>query len=70
MEVVETVKRVSGMDVPVEKAPRRSGDPPRLIAASGKINRELGWKPKFETLEKIVASAWEWHSRHPDGYKD
>jgi UDP-glucose 4-epimerase len=69
-EVIETVKKVSGKDFKTVESPRRAGDAAVLIADAAKIKKELGWKPKFETLEKIVASAWEWHSRHPNGYKD
>jgi len=49
-------------------SPRRPGDPAVLIASSERIRKELQWKPKFSDLEAIVASAWEWHRRHPDGY--
>jgi len=44
----------------VEK-PRRPGDPPRLIASSEKIKRELGWQPQFQSLDAIIESAWKWH---------
>ncbi|MGC8874836.1 MAG: UDP-glucose 4-epimerase GalE, partial [Chloroflexia bacterium] len=37
---------------------------------SERIRRELGWEPRFPSLQAIVASAWEWHRRHPDGYED
>jgi len=50
--------------------PRRPGDPPRLIASSEKIKRELGWRPKFQSLEAIIESAWKWHEKFPDGYAD
>jgi UDP-glucose 4-epimerase len=69
-EVIETVKKVSGKDFRITETPRRPGDAAVLIADATKIKNELGWKPKFETLEKIIASAWEWHSRNSDGYKD
>jgi len=67
-EVIETARRVSGHPLPAIESPRRPGDPPRLVASSEKIRRELGWQPKFPELEEIVASAWEWHRTHPDGY--
>jgi len=67
-EVIEAVKKVSGKDFKTIEAPRRAGDAAVLIADAAKIKNELGWKPQFETLEKIIASAWEWHSRNPDGY--
>lgn len=68
-QVIETVANVTGRNVNYEVVPRRAGDPAILVASSDKIRRELGWKPQFDSLEKIVASAWKWHSTHPDGYK-
>lgn len=67
-EVVETVRDVTGHPVPAEVAPRRAGDPAILIGDSTKIRDELGWKPKYPELKSIVASAWEWHREHPEGY--
>jgi len=67
-EVVETVRRVTGRDFPVEEGPRRAGDPAVLVASSRKIRRELGWRPRYGDLEQIVRTAWEWHRRHPAGY--
>jgi UDP-glucose 4-epimerase len=69
-EVIEVCRRVTGHPIPAVEAPRRPGDPPVLIASSAKIQRELGWKPRWPALEDIVASAWEWHRRHPQGYGD
>ncbi|MDO9529565.1 MAG: UDP-glucose 4-epimerase GalE, partial [Syntrophales bacterium] len=69
LEVVKTVESVTGKSVPFEFAPRRPGDPAVLIASSDLAHQELGWQPKFAKLEEIVASAWEWHSKHPNGYK-
>ena len=68
-EVVETVEKVVGKPVKREIVPRRAGDPAVLVASSDKIKKELGWKPEYDSLEKIVASAWKWHSTHPDGFK-
>jgi len=62
-EVVETVKRVTGVDFPVEVAPRREGDPPALVAKAEKIRKKLGWEPKYDDLETIVKSAWEWERK-------
>jgi UDP-glucose 4-epimerase len=67
-EVVEVARKVTGHPIPVIESPRRAGDPAVLIASSGKIRRELGWQPKFEDLQSIIESAWEWHRSHPDGY--
>ena len=68
LEVVESVKRVSGVDFPTERAPRRAGDPPRLVAASAKAQRELDWSPSFTSLDAIVETAWKFKQRHPQGY--
>lgn len=68
-EVIEAVRAVTGRPIPVVENPRRPGDAPRLVAASEKIRRELGWTPRHPDLKEIVASAWEWHKSHPDGYE-
>ena len=67
-EVIETCRQITGHPIPVVEKPRRPGDPPRLIAASDKIKKELGWKPGFQQLHAIVESAWQWHRKHPRGY--
>src|SRR5208282_3884242 len=69
-EVIAACEKVTGKPIPVVEKPRRPGDPPRLIAGSDKIKRELGWSPKFESIEKTVESAWAWHLKHPKGYED
>ena len=69
-EVVDVCRTVTGKNIPVVEQPRRPGDPPRLIAASEKIKRELGWKPQFENLRAIIESAWRWHRKFPNGYGD
>jgi UDP-glucose 4-epimerase len=68
LEVLETARHITGHSIPAVMAPRRSGDGAILIASSEKITAELGWQPKYPELEKIIASAWEWHSTHPNGY--
>lgn len=67
-EVIRTVEEVTGKIVPVKEGPRRPGDPPVLIASSAKIQRELGWKPKYMDLRGIVETAWKWHQSRPKGY--
>lgn len=67
-EVIETARVVTGHAIPAVEAPRRKGDAPRLVASSEKIRRELGWEPAFTDLATIIASAWEWHKAHPQGY--
>ena len=69
LEVIETAKRVTGIDIPYEFAPRRAGDPAVLVASSELAKKELGWKPKYNNLETIVSTAWEWHRGHPEGYE-
>jgi len=67
-EVIETAKQVTGRPIPTSVAPRRPGDVARLVADSGKIRRELGWKPGTPDLKGIVQAAWKWHVAHPNGY--
>ncbi len=69
-EVIQACERVTGKTIPVVEKPRRAGDPPLLIASSGKIQGELGWKPAFQAIDTIVESAWGWHQRNPHGYGD
>jgi UDP-glucose 4-epimerase len=63
LEVIDSVRRVTGRPIAVEECPRRPGDPAVLVASSEKIKDELGWKPKFADLDQIVASAWQWHQK-------
>lgn len=67
-QVVETVKKISGVDFPVEIGPRRAGDAAALYASAAKIKKELGWKPRFSSLDTIISSAWQWHRRYPNGF--
>lgn len=67
-EVIETTRRVTGHKIGAVESPRRPGDPAVLVAASEKIQNELGWKPQHAELEQIISSAWAWHQKHPSGY--
>jgi UDP-glucose 4-epimerase len=69
-QVIDTVKKVSGKSFKVIEVPRRPGDPPALVCDSTKAKTELGWQPKWTNLEKIVESAWKWHSKYPNGYAE
>ena len=69
-EVIEVARKVTGRNIDMVEKSRRPGDPPRLIAASEKIQRELGWKPQFQSLDAIIESAWKWHQKFPRGYED
>ncbi len=68
-EVIEVARKVTGHPIPAVMAERRAGDPAKLIASSEKAVNILGWKPQYADLETIIASAWKWHSSHPNGYK-
>jgi UDP-glucose 4-epimerase len=63
LEVIDSVQRVTGKPIAVEECERRAGDPAVLVASSEKIKTELGWKPQFAELDKIISSAWEWHQQ-------
>jgi UDP-glucose-4-epimerase GalE len=67
-DVIQAVGRAVGRDVPYVIGARRPGDPARLVAASGRARRELGWTPRFDRLDDIVGTAWRWHDAHPGGY--
>ena len=67
-EVIDTCRAVTGHAIPEVVAPRRAGDPPVLVADSSKARRELGWRPRYDDLAEIVASAWRWRQANPDGY--
>jgi UDP-glucose 4-epimerase len=67
-EVVAACRKITGRKIDTIEKPRRPGDPPRLIASSEKIKKELGWQPQFQSLDAIIESAWAWHQKFPDGY--
>lgn len=70
LQILEAARKVTGKEIPAEMAPRRPGDPDILIAASDKARTVLGWKPQFDNIDKIIETAWAWHSTHPNGYDD
>ena len=67
-EIIQAVEKVTGKKLTIKEAPRRAGDPPELFAAPTKIKNELGWSARFTDLEEIVRTAWNWFSKHPEGY--
>ena len=69
-EVIDSCRKITGHEIPIVEKARRAGDPPRLIAASEKIQRELGWRPQFQNIDAIIESAWKWHQKFPNGYGD
>jgi UDP-glucose 4-epimerase len=62
-QVLEAVQRVSGRRLTIREEPRRPGDPPVLIAAAERIQKDLGWRPKYDDLETIVRSSLAWEQR-------
>ncbi len=68
-QVVDAVTRVTGRPVPHRVGARRAGDPARLVASSDRIRRELGWRPRFDALDRIVETAWAWMTQNPQGYR-
>ncbi len=68
LEVLRAVEAITGAPVPHHLAPRREGDPPRLVASAQKAREELGWEPHFDTLDSIVETAVNWHQKAPKGY--
>jgi UDP-glucose 4-epimerase len=69
-QVIQTCEAVVGRKILMRERPRRPGDPPKLVAAAQKAIQELAWKPQYPKLLDIVASAWNWHRQHPNGYPD
>lgn len=67
-EVIDVARSVTKHDIKAVIEPRRSGDPAVLIASSEKAKSILGWKPQFDSLQKIVQDAWNWHSNNKMGY--
>ena len=68
-EMIDIARKVTGHEIPAKVAPRRAGDPAILIASSEKAMKELNWKPKFNSVETIIETAWNWHKNHPNGYE-
>jgi UDP-glucose 4-epimerase len=70
LEVIRTAEKVVGQKIAFDVVARRPGDTARLVAGAEKLRRELGWQPRYHSLEAIIASAWQWHKTHPNGYGD
>lgn len=68
LEVIRLAEAVTGTRIPYRIVGRRPGDPPVLVAASGKVREELGWTPRYPDLAPILETAWAWHRAHPNGY--
>jgi UDP-glucose 4-epimerase len=70
LEVVEAARRVTGREIAVEMQGRRPGDPSHLVADAVRARKILGWQPQQPDLAAIIGSAWEWHSKRPQGYAE
>ncbi|MEF2901884.1 MAG: UDP-glucose 4-epimerase GalE [Terrisporobacter sp.] len=68
-EMIEAARKVTEHEIPAKVCERRSGDPAKLVASSEKARRELGWNPKYENVEDMISSAWNWHKNHPNGFE-
>ena len=64
-EVIEAVRKVTGIAMPVDVGPRRMGDPAVLVADSARLRQEFGWRPRYPEIETVVAHAWQWERRRP-----
>jgi UDP-glucose 4-epimerase len=62
-EVIDSAERITGLAIQVVTQPRRAGDPARLVAASDKAMRQLGWRPRFANLDTTMNHAWAWERR-------
>lgn len=69
-EVIDVARRVTSHEIPAKLEERRSGDPAVLIASSDKARKVLGWKPQYDSLERIIEDAWRWHKNNINGYKE
>lgn len=63
-QVIEAARRVTGRDIAVRYAPRRPGDPARLVADSTQAQRRLDWRPRYAALDTLVEHAWRWECRN------
>ena len=68
LEVIEACRQQTGHDIPAVVAERRPGDPPELVADPSLAKQTLQWQPRYDSIEAIVETAWNWHRTHPQGY--
>jgi len=69
LEIIKAIEKVSGKKIETVFAPRREGDPAQLIADPTLAKKELNFKPKYDTIERIIETAWNWHSKNPKGFQ-
>ena len=64
-EVIAVVKKVTGVDFKVIEEGRRAGDPPKTLSNVDKLRKATGWTPKYDDLNIIVKTAYEWEKKRP-----
>jgi len=69
-EMIEAARDVTNHPIPAVTSPRRAGDPARLIASSDKAKVELKWNPKYTDVKDIISSAWKFHQKYKEGFKN
>ena len=69
LEVIREAQHVVGKPIATEYLDRRAGDTTRLVAGAQRLRNELGWQPQYTSLRDIIATAWQWHETHPNGYE-
>lgn len=69
-EMLDAARKVTGKEIPATIAPRRAGDPSRLVASADKARSVLKWNPQLTDIEEIIETAWNWHHTHPNGYQN
>jgi UDP-glucose 4-epimerase len=62
-EVIKAVERVNGAALPVKYGPRRAGDPAAIVAGAERVRKVLGWQPRYENLDFIVETAFDWERK-------
>jgi len=70
LEIIKACEQVTGKTVPYDVVDARPGDPPALVADPAKLRQKLGWDPQYTDIHKTIATAWQWHQTHPNGYAD
>jgi UDP-glucose-4-epimerase GalE len=68
MDVIQTAEKVTGSKLVYNYAEPRPGDPASLVGSAELITKDFGWQPQFDTLEKILQTAWNWHVKNPHGF--
>lgn len=67
-EMIDAARRVTKHEIPATTGERRAGDPAKLVASSEKAMKELGWKPQYTNIEDVIATAWNFHEKNPNGF--